>query len=34
MPAADIPAFIRGEGWRPNDRGARAMQQELDRALR
>jgi EAL domain-containing protein (putative c-di-GMP-specific phosphodiesterase class I) len=34
MPAADIPAFIRGESWRPNDRGARAMQQELDRALR
>jgi EAL domain-containing protein (putative c-di-GMP-specific phosphodiesterase class I) len=34
MPAADVPAFIRAESWRSNDRGARAMQQELKRALR
>jgi diguanylate cyclase (GGDEF)-like protein/PAS domain S-box-containing protein len=34
MPAADMPAFIRAESWRSNDRGARAVQQELKRALR
>nr|WP_244598710.1 EAL domain-containing protein [Rhizobium tubonense] len=34
MAAADIPAFIRGESWRANDRGARVIQQELKRALR
>lgn len=34
MPAADIPAFVRAQTWRPQPQDARALMQELRRALR
>jgi len=34
MAAADIPAFIRAQSWRPQQQDARALMHELRRALR